>query len=118
MTHGWKGNALGLQRWEVEHAHNTRLDATEAIADRMRRGETFDQAKEAVMKIAKDAFRHSRKPLLSAQVAMVEEVRFSDMPKDITRKIEADFLDDIESRIGRKLSPLSRWCYRLFGFWF
>lgn len=114
-NYGWQGNALGLQRWEVECAHKARLDATEAVADLMRRGKSFDEAKAIIIKRADSAYKFSRPELYEGYRRCVADVRFSDMPKDIFRRIEDDFLASIEKRRGYKAGKIERWFYRFTG---
>lgn len=116
--YGWRGNALGLQRWEVECAHKARLDATEAVADLMRRGKSFDEAKAIIVKRADSVYKFSRPALYEGYRRCVADVRFADMPKDIMRGIEDGFLADIEKMRGYKAGRLERWFYRLTGMTF
>lgn len=115
MARGWRGNVLGLQRWEVQAAHQARLDATEAIAVLMRKGKTFPDAKKEIMAKARQVYRHNRPELYQGCLACVSDVRFSDMPADITRKIDNDFLAGIERRRGYKAGPFERAFYDLTG---
>lgn len=115
MTRGWKGNALGLQKWEVECAHKARLDATDAVAHLMRQGKSFPDAKAAVVRRARSAYKFSRPELNRGYMLMVNDVQFSDMPRDIFRKIEDDFLASIEKRRGYKVKGLELLMYRWFG---
>lgn len=114
-NYGWRGNALGLQRWEVECAHKARLDATEAVADLMRRGKSFAEAKAIIEKRAASVYKHSRPALAEGYRRCVGDVQFSDMPKDIFRRIEDDFLASIEKRRGYKVKGLELLMYRWFG---
>lgn len=113
--YGWRGNALGLQRWEVECAHKARLDATEAVAHLMRQGKTFADAKAEIVKRARSVYKFSRPELYEGYMRCVSDVRFSDMPRDIFRKIEDDFLAGIEKRRGYKAKGLELLMYRWFG---
>jgi len=115
---GWKGNVLGLQRWEVECAHQARLDATEAVADLMRRGKSFAEAKAIIEARAASVYKHSRPALAEGYRRCVGDVQFADMPKDIMRGIEDGFLADIEKARGYKAGRLERWFYRLTGMTF
>ena len=117
MTRGWKGNVLGLQKWEVEYAHRARLDATEAVADLMRRGRSFPEAKAEVMRRARSAYKYSRPELYEGCMRTVSDVRFSDMPPAIINKIADDMVPDLERIKGKPLSRLSKWCWRNLGFW-
>ncbi len=109
MGRGWRGNALGLQRWEVEAAHQARLDVTEALAALMRRGKSFPEAKKEVMNRARQVYKFNRPELYQGCLACVSDVQFSDMPPDIIRKIGDDFLAGIEkgavTRPGRSKGP-------------
>lgn len=116
--YGWRGNVLGLQRWEVECAHKARLDATYAVADLMRRGKSFADAKAEIVKRARSVYKFSRPELYEGYMRMVNDVQFSDMPKDIMRSIEDGFLADIEKMRGYKAGRLERWFYRLTGLTF
>lgn len=115
MARGWKGNALGLQKWEVECAHKARLDATYAVADLMRRGKSFADAKAEIVKRARSVYKHSRPELYEGYMRMVNDVQFSDMPKDIFRKIEDDFRASIEKQRGKPFNWLDRLLFRWFG---
>jgi hypothetical protein len=112
---GWRNNALGLQRWEVMSAHEVRLHATEAIADLMRHGRTFTDAKAEIGKRARLVYRFSRPELFEGYMRMVEEVKFSDMPKDIGRGVDAEFLDQVERQQGKPLGRINRLLWRWFG---
>lgn len=74
-NYGWRGNALGLQRWEVECAHKARLDATEAVADLMRRGKSFAEAKAIIEKRAASVYKHSRPALAEGYRRCVGDVQ-------------------------------------------
>lgn len=113
---GWKGNALGLQKWEVECAHQARLDATEAVADLMRRGKSFAEAKAIIEARAASVYKHSRPELYEGYRRCVGDVQFADMPKDIMRKISDDFLASIEKARGKPVGPINRWLWNTFGF--
>lgn len=115
MAHGWKGNALGLQKWEVECAHKARLDATEAVAHLMRQGKTFADAKAEIMRRARSVYKHSRPELYEGYMRCVSDVQFSDMPRDIFRKIEDDFRASIEKQRGKPLGWFDRLLFRAFG---
>lgn len=115
MNTGWKGNQLGLLRWEVMAAHEARIHATEAIAHLMRQGKSFDVAKAEIVKRARSVYKHSRPELYQGYIRCVSDVRFSDMPADIFRKIEIDFLTSIEMRRGYKAGLLERVLYRITG---
>ena len=115
MSRGWKGNALGLQKWEVMCAHKARLDATEAVAHLMRQGKTFADAKAEIVKRARSVYKFSRPELYEGYLRCVSDVQFSDMPRDIFRKIEDDFLASIEKRRGYSAGSIERWWYRLTG---
>lgn len=112
---GWRGNALGLQRWEVMSAHEARLHATEAVADLMRRGRTFPDAKAEITKRAQSAYKFSRPELFEGYMRMVQDVQFSDMPEDIMGKIEDGFLDQVERQRGKPLGRVNRLLWRWFG---
>lgn len=114
-NYGWRGNALGLQRWEVECAHKARLDATEAVAHLMRQGKTFNDAKAEIVKRAASVYKFSRPELYEGTMRCVRDVQFGDMPKDIFRRIEDDFLAGIEARRGYKAKGLELLMYRWFG---
>lgn len=115
MGRGWKGNALGLQRWEVECAHQARLDATEAVADLVRRGKPFHEAKAIIVKRADEVYKFSRPELYEGYRRCVRDVQFADMPRDIMQRIEDDFLASIERRRGYKAGWLERLLYRCTG---
>jgi len=115
MTRGWKGNALGLQKWEVECAHKARLDATEAVAHLMWQGKTFADAKAEIMRRARSVYKHSRPELYEGYMRCVGDVQFSDMPRDIFRKIEDDFRASIEKQRGKPFNWLDRILWRAFG---
>lgn len=115
MARGWKGNALGLQKWEVECAHKARLDATEAVAHLMRQGKTFADAKADVIRRARSAYKFSRPELNRGYMLMVNDVQFTDMPRDIFRKIEDDFRADIEKQRGKPLGWFDRALFKWFG---
>ena len=114
MPRGWKGNKLGLQRWEVMSAHEARVHATEAIADLMRKGKTFPEAKAAVVKRAASVYRHSRPELFQGHMACVNDVQFADMPPDILRSIE----DRFRASLGRDREKPPRWIDRILLRWF
>lgn len=118
MTRGYKGNALGLQRWEVECAHQARLDATEAVAHLMRQGKSFTDARAEIIKRADRVYKHSRPELYEGYRRCVRDVHLSDMPKDVVRKLDNDFLASIEKQRGRKAGRLERWFYGLTGLTF
>lgn len=99
-------------------AHQTRLDATQAIAERMRRGQSLEDAKAAVVKQADAVYKHSRPALYEGHKRVVRSVEFSDMPKDIMRRIGDDFLASIEKARGRKAGHIERWFYNLTGLTF
>lgn len=115
MARGWRGNALGLQKWEVECAHKARLDATEAVAHLMRQGKTFNDAKAEIVKRARSVYKFSRPELYEGYLRMVNDVQFSDMPRDIFRKIEDDFRAEIEKQRGKPFNWLDRILWRAFG---
>lgn len=115
MARGWKGNALGLQKWEVECAHKARLDATDAVAHLMRQGKSFPEAKAEVVRRARSVYKFSRPELNRGYMLMVNDVQFSDMPRDIFRKIEDDFRADIEKQRGKPFNWLVRILWRAFG---
>lgn len=115
MPRGWKGNALGLQKWEVECAHKARLDATAAVAHLMRQGKTFNDAKAEIVRRARSAYKFSRPELYEGYMRCVRDVQFSDMPRDIFRKIEDDFRVSIEKQRGRKAGRIERTLFRLTG---
>src|SRR5690606_37380118 len=104
-----------LQKWEVECAHKARLDATEAVAHLMWQGKTFADAKAEIMRRARSVYKHSRPELYEGYMRCVGDVQFSDMPRDIFRKIEDDFLASIEERRGYKAGRLERWFFSLTG---
>lgn len=113
--YGWRGNKLGLQKWEVECAHKARLDATEAVADLMRRGKSFAEAKAIIEARAASVYKHSRPELYEGYRRCVGDVQFSDMPRDIFRKIEDDFRVSIEKQRGKPFNWLDRILWRAFG---
>lgn len=115
MTRGWKGNELGLQRWEVMSAHQVRLDATEAVAHLMRQGKSFPDAKAEIERRVRAIYKFSRPELYEGYIRMAQDVRFSDMPDDITKKIEDWFLESIEKERGYKAGRIERFWYRLTG---
>lgn len=118
MPRGWKGNALGLQKWEVECAHKARLDATEAVAHLMRQGKTFADAKAEIVKRARSVYKFSRPELYEGYMRCVRDVQFSDMPRDIFAKIEDDFLASIEKLRGKKAGRIERAFYHMTGMTF
>lgn len=107
---------LGLQRWEVECAHKARLDATEAVADLMRRGKSFTDAKAIIEARAASVYKFSRPALYEGYRRCIADVRLSDMPKDIMRGIEDDFLASIEKARGKPVGRINRWLWNTFGF--
>lgn len=118
MARGWKGNALGLARWEVEQAHQARIDATEAVADLMRQGKPFIDARAEIVKRAARIYsvhRPNRPELYEGTMRCVRDVRFSDMPRDITGKVEQDFRASIERVKGKPLGMVDRLLWRWFG---
>lgn len=115
MARGWRGNTLGLQRWEVMCAHKARIDATEAVAHLMRQGKTFADAKAEIMRRARSVYKFSRPELYEGYMRCVSDVQFSDMPRDIFRRIEDDFLASIEERRGRPAGRIERALYRMTG---
>lgn len=118
-TRGWRGNALGLTKHEVLTAHQARLDATEAVADEMRRGMNFWDAKAKIEKRAASVYSY-QKPyqprLYQGTMALVQDVQFADMPKDVMRKISDDFLASIEKARGKPVGRINRWLWNTFGF--
>src|SRR5690606_34580716 len=92
-----------------------RLNAIEAIAHHMRCGKSFTDAKKEVFARAKSVHKFSRPELYAGILACVENVQFSDLPEDIIRMIEDDFLASIERRRGYKAGPIERAFYRLTG---
>lgn len=118
MSRGWKGNALGLQRWEVLSAHEARLHATEAVADLVRKGKSFDAAKAEIVRRARSVYKHSRPELYQGYIRCVSDVRFSDMPADIIESMQSGFLASIETARGYKAGRVERLLYRLTGLTF
>lgn len=115
MARGWKGNVLGLQKWEVMCAHKARLDATEAVAHLMRQGKSFADAKAEIVKRARSVYKFSRPELYEGYMRCVSDVQFSDMPRDVFRKIEDDFRASIEKQRGKPLGWFDGLLFRLFG---
>lgn len=115
MRRGWKNNPFGLARWEVAFVHQTRLDATEAIAVLMRSGKSFTDAKKEIFSRARQIYKIWRTELYAAMLCTIEQIEFSDMPEDIKRDVEDWFLGTIEKRRGYKAGPLERLYYRWTG---
>lgn len=115
---GYRGNALGLQRFEVYSVNDERVRTVEAIARRMMAGESFEDAKAAEIKARGKAWKAARSELREGFFRVGQDIRLSDMPRAVHRKLDDDFLDGIELAEGRELGRFSRWLYRTFGIWF
>jgi hypothetical protein len=115
MTRGWKGNALGLQKFEVMDAHQARLDATEAVAQLMRQGKTFPEAKAEIERRAGSVYRFRRPEHYQGTMALVRDVQFGDMPPDIVGKVEKNFLAMIEKARGYEAGWIERAWFKLSG---
>lgn len=112
---GWRGNALGLQRWEVECIHKARLDATEAIAHLMRRGKSFAEAKAEVVARAKAIYKSGRPEMIEGYNRVFDSIQLSDMPSDVFGRSLDRRLADIEQKRGKKAGRFERWLYHTFG---
>lgn len=115
MARGWKGNALGLQRWQVELVHNAAIACMIGIENKVAAGMTFDAAKAAVIRQAAPSWKGFTPDVAEGIRRVVSSYTYSDMSLAIHRKHADDFLASIEKRRGYRAGWMERALYRLTG---
>lgn len=85
MARGWKGNALGLQRWEVQLVHDAATACLIGIENKVMAGMTFDAAKAAVIKSAAPAWKGFTPGVAEGVRKVVSSYCYADLSKAVMR---------------------------------
>jgi hypothetical protein len=115
MARGWKGNALGLQRWQMQLAHETAVGCMVMIQKKVLAGMTFDAAKAAVIRQESPGWKGFTPDVAKAVYCIVSSYTYGDLHPSIHRKHADEFLAGIEARRGYKTKGLELLMYRWFG---
>lgn len=106
---GWRGNDLGLLKWQVEHVHEERLKMVSAVQRLVLAGKSFEEAKQTVTRRHISAWSAMPLGMGTALQRCADDLRFSDMSEPVFRAIEEQILQHHGKR--------STWLRRLVLRW-
>lgn len=112
---GWRGNDLGLSRWQVELVHNASEAVRWRICEMVQRGTPFHEAKERAIRQASASWRGFGPEVAEGINRVVSSYRLSDLDKPALRRVRERSLVQIEVMRGRKAGRIERALFRLTG---
>lgn len=115
---GWKGNALGLQRWQVQLVTDTVNAIKHRIEDRMLAGEPFKDAKATVMQDMIPVWAGLAKNVAVAAKAVAHTLTYQDLRREIHDRDKAIQLMMHEISRGRKAGRIETLFFRMTGLTF
>lgn len=115
---GWRGNALGLQRWQVQLVADTVNAMKFRIEERMLAGDTFEDAKAEVLKGSTAASKGLATNVAKGVRAVASSLTYQDLRREIHDHDKTVQLMMHEISRGRKAGRIETMFYKLTGFVF
>jgi hypothetical protein len=108
---GWRGNELGLVKWQVIFVHEQRLAMVSEIQAKVRAGVPFGSAKDAVIKARQSSWKAHPSNVQVALQRVADDIRFADLGEWALRSVEENLILDL----GKRPTWLRRFLLRRTG---
>jgi hypothetical protein len=115
---GWRGNDLGLTRWQVDLVHKAAEAVRWRISDLVDGGMSFEDAKAAAIKQARPSWRGFSPEVAEGVRRVVTSYRLADVEPAVKKHLHARTLVEIETMRGRKAGRIERAIWRVTGLTF
>jgi hypothetical protein len=115
---GWKGNSLGLQRWQVQHITAIVNTMKHRIEERMLAGDTFDEAKAKVLKASAHHWKGVAKNVAEGTKAVAYSLTYQDLRREIHDRDKTLQLMMHEISRGRKAGRIETLFFKMTGLTF
>ena len=115
---GWRGNDLGLTRWQVELVHKAAEAVRWRISDLVHGGMSFEDAKAAAIKQARPSWRGFSPEVAEGVRRVTASYRLGDVERSVKKHLHVRTLVEIETMRGRKAGRIERLLYRVSGLTF
>jgi hypothetical protein len=108
---GWRGNDLGLVKWQVIFVHEQRLAMVSAVQAKFRDGAPFGAAKSDVIKAYHASWKVHPANVQVALQRVADDIRLADLGEWALRSVEENLIRDL----GKRPTWLRRFLLRRTG---
>jgi hypothetical protein len=115
---GWRGNDLGLTRWQVELVHKAAEAVRWRISDLVHHGMSFEDAKATAIKQARPSWRGFSPEVAEGVRRVTASYRLGDVERSVKKHLHSRALVEIETMRGKKAGRIERAIWRVTGLTF
>lgn len=108
---GWRGNDLGLLKWQVMFVHDERIRMVGAVSDLCASGVPFQEARKRVTDRARQSWAYLAPNVREAMNRCAGDIRYADLDPAVKDHDEARLL----TALGRRNTWLRRFLFRATG---